>query len=114
LIDWLVGWLVVQPIDVLGRLNVWQLEGEQQHMDLLSFAINASNIERSVVVIALDLSEPWTLEKRLQMWLSCVREHIQSLRLPSAVLQSLREASMVNGYQPEQPEQQQQALIQSM
>jgi len=81
-------------IDVLGRINVWQLEGERQHVDLLSFAVNASNIHHTVALVALDLSEPWNLDKCLTEWLACIRDHVQSLRLPSAVLQGLREASM--------------------
>ena len=53
-------------IDVLTRINVWQLEGEKQHNSLLKFALNGENIHKSVIVITLDFSKPWDLVQSLK------------------------------------------------
>lgn len=70
--------------DVLTRLNVWQLEGEEHHKELLKFSLNAKNLHKSAVVIALDYSKPWLLEESLTRWLRVVADHVKNLQmLPS-------------------------------
>eukprot|EP01094_Clydonella_sp_ATCC50884_P015832 TRINITY_DN2649_c0_g1_i2.p1 TRINITY_DN2649_c0_g1~~TRINITY_DN2649_c0_g1_i2.p1 ORF type:complete len:463 (-),score=167.43 TRINITY_DN2649_c0_g1_i2:2571-3959(-) len=81
-----------QTDDVLGRMHVWQLEGEREHTDLLSFALNEENIESSIAVLCVDMSEPWELEEQLMRWIELLSAHINSLRLPSAVQQRCRKA----------------------
>lgn len=77
-------------IDVLTRINVWQLEGEKQHNSLLKFALNGENIHKSVIVITLDFSKPWDLVQSLKNWLEEVENLIKSLRLTSDITEPLR------------------------
>jgi dynein light intermediate chain 1 len=62
--------------DVMARLNVWHLENPD-HKDLLSVAFNAQNIKNSLIVIALDGSEPWNLMSSIEKWMSLVKEYVQ-------------------------------------
>ena len=43
--------------DPVARINVWQLEGEPKHEDLLKFAINSKTILNSIVMITVDFSQ---------------------------------------------------------
>ena len=61
---------------------MWQLEGEESHSHLLQFAINAENIDKSAILIVLDLSQPWNLVDHLQKWIRVAKSHISSLKLP--------------------------------
>lgn len=54
------GLLFTNPTDLqdpVSRLNVWQLEGETGHHDLLEFAINQQTLENCMVVITLDFAQ---------------------------------------------------------
>lgn len=63
----------------IARLNVWQLEGEEEHKHLLKFALNAETVANSLVVITLDFSQPWDLLLSLQRWLSILESHLQTV-----------------------------------
>jgi dynein light intermediate chain 1 len=62
--------------DPVSRVNVWQLEGEPAHKDLLHFAINQNTINNCMVLINLDFSQPWNLVQSLNKWLDLVKKHI--------------------------------------
>ena len=72
---------VVDSDEVLSRIGIWQLEGQEYCTELLPFALNARNIGESIVVITLDLSKPWTLADSLVKWIRVLENHIRSLRL---------------------------------
>jgi len=65
--------------DPVSRINVWQLEGEQAHKDLLQFAINDNTITNCLVIIVIDFSQPWTMVESLNKWLDIVKKHIASI-----------------------------------
>jgi len=74
------------------RLNVWQLEGEEEHKDLLKFCLNPSTIANSMILIVLDFSQPWNLVISLKRWLKIVEEHVSELikQLPSGTIEDLK------------------------
>jgi len=78
--------------DTVARLNVWQLEGEPEHKDLLKFALNPTTIGNSVVMIALDFTQPWNLIETLNKWLGILQKHISSvsIQLPPGGHQELK------------------------
>ena len=66
-------------LDVLSRINVWSLEGETCHKQLLKTVASIDVLEHAVAVIALDLSKPWTLVASLRKWLDVLEAHVRSL-----------------------------------
>jgi dynein light intermediate chain 1 len=60
-------------------MNVWQLEGEEEHKPLLQFALNANSILNSLVIITLDFSQPWDLVFSLTRWLKILTSHVESI-----------------------------------
>jgi len=62
--------------DVMARVNVWRLENPE-HKDLLTAAINPQNIKNSMVLIALDGSEPWNLLSAITKWMTLITEYLQ-------------------------------------
>mmetsp|Transcript_43470 Transcript_43470/g.70540 ORF Transcript_43470/g.70540 Transcript_43470/m.70540 type:complete len:499 (+) Transcript_43470:104-1600(+) len=61
------------------KVNVWTLEGDLNHKDLLGLGLNAANLGDSVVVIALDMSKPWALMETLTKWLEALSEHVTAV-----------------------------------
>lgn len=78
-------------------MNLWQLEGDKEYADLLTFAMGKTAISRSIVVISLDMSQPWNALDDLQKWLTVLESHIKSVHqqlTPGAIdeLRSNRES----------------------
>ncbi|PRP85614.1 dynein light intermediate chain [Planoprotostelium fungivorum] len=65
--------------DPISRMNLWQLEGDKEYADLLTFAMGKNAISRSIVVITLDMSQPWNALDDLQKWLTVLEGHIKSV-----------------------------------
>eukprot|EP01116_Phalansterium_solitarium_P021965 TRINITY_DN7063_c0_g1_i1.p1 TRINITY_DN7063_c0_g1~~TRINITY_DN7063_c0_g1_i1.p1 ORF type:complete len:503 (-),score=136.68 TRINITY_DN7063_c0_g1_i1:516-1853(-) len=80
--------------DPVSRINAWQLEGENSHRQLLRFALNATTIEHSLAVIALDLSQPWNAVTALKNWLDVLTKHVDSVsaQLPEGKYEALQRA----------------------
>jgi len=65
--------------DPISRINVWQLDGQTEHKNLLRFGINTNTISKSIVLITLDFSKPWQLIESLQRWINVLIGHINSV-----------------------------------
>ena len=79
--------------DTLGRLGVWQFEGNEKYGDLLHFALNKTTIEHSMVMIVLDFSKPWAFLDSLHQWMGILESSIESLKLPRSLADDLQEKS---------------------
>eukprot|EP01087_Luapelamoeba_hula_P005014 TRINITY_DN1510_c2_g1_i1.p1 TRINITY_DN1510_c2_g1~~TRINITY_DN1510_c2_g1_i1.p1 ORF type:complete len:542 (+),score=137.95 TRINITY_DN1510_c2_g1_i1:182-1807(+) len=66
--------------ELLGRANVWSLEGDLGHAPLLDFGLNEGTLHKSIAVCVLDLSVPWKLEESLEKWLKVLSDHILVLK----------------------------------
>lgn len=58
---------------------MWHLEGEKGLKDLLQFALNEENIANSLIIIALDLSQPWNIVESLNGWLEIAERHVMKI-----------------------------------
>jgi hypothetical protein len=87
------GNLFDNNIEPISRLNVWVLDGEVAHKNLLKFAINPETIAHSLAVIVINLSQPWDLVESLTRWLKVLQEHMEKNvfpTLPKEYLEQLR------------------------
>ena len=74
-----------------ARLNVWILDGDGYHKDLLNYVVNADCIRNIVVIIAVDISRPWTIMDSLDQWTRILREHLHKLKLSAKELNEIEE-----------------------
>lgn len=51
--------LLIVFVDVIGRLGVYTLDGNEQHKSLLQFVCKEEDLERTTLMICLDYSKPW-------------------------------------------------------
>lgn len=65
--------------DPTGRIDFWQLEGEVAHKELLQFGLQEKTVANALVVIALDLSQPWTMVEALKRWLGVLQTHLEGV-----------------------------------
>lgn len=73
------------------RCGVWILAGENEHEDLLRYALTAENLEHMLVIIAVDMCRPWNIMDSLQKWTQVIRRHVDSLRIPPEKLRELEQ-----------------------
>lgn len=71
------------------RCNVWILDGDLYHKGLLKFAMEASSLKDTLVMLVVDMSKPWTALDSLQKWASVVREHIDKLKILPEEMQGM-------------------------
>jgi len=65
--------------DPVSRMNVWQLEGDVEHKQLLKIALTPSNIANSLAIICLDFSQPWRMIESLNRWLKILEDHVKAV-----------------------------------
>uniref|UniRef100_A0A803WEI4 Dynein light intermediate chain n=1 Tax=Ficedula albicollis TaxID=59894 RepID=A0A803WEI4_FICAL len=80
------------------RCNVWILDGDLYHKGLLKFAMEASSLKDTLVMLVVDMSRPWTALDSLQKWASVVREHIDKLKIPPEEMKEM-EQKLVRDFQ---------------
>ncbi|SAM04932.1 hypothetical protein [Absidia glauca] len=62
----------------MARLGIYQLS-TPDHMSLLRFVLNAEMIQDTMILIALDWSQPWNFVSRLQQWIQVIHHTIFDL-----------------------------------
>ncbi|XP_029445268.1 cytoplasmic dynein 1 light intermediate chain 1 isoform X1 [Rhinatrema bivittatum] len=80
------------------RCNVWILDGDLYHKGLIKFAMDASTVKDTLMMLVVDMSRPWTALESLQKWASVVREHIDKLKIPPEEVKEM-EQQMVREFQ---------------
>ena len=70
-----------------ARCGVWILAGDEDHYDLLKFALTPDNFEHTMGLIVIDMSQPWTIMENLNKWTEVLRRHIDTLRIPPEKMQ---------------------------
>ncbi|XP_069504913.1 cytoplasmic dynein 1 light intermediate chain 1 [Ambystoma mexicanum] len=80
------------------RCNVWILDGDLYHKGLLKFAISASTLKDTLIMLIVDMSRPWTSMDSLQKWTSVIREHMDKLKIPPEEIREM-EQKMVRDFQ---------------
>ncbi|KAI7814861.1 Dynein, partial [Triplophysa rosa] len=87
-----------EDIDDLARCNVWILDGDLYHKNLLKFAVTADSLKDSLAVFVVDMSRSWTIMESLQKWASVLREHVDKLKIPPEEMREM-EQKMVKAFQ---------------
>ncbi|XP_053322352.1 cytoplasmic dynein 1 light intermediate chain 1 isoform X2 [Spea bombifrons] len=80
------------------RCNVWILDGDLYHKGLLKFAMDASSIRDTLIMLVVDMSRPWLALDSLQKWASVIRDHIDKLKIPPEEMRDMEE-KMVRKFQ---------------
>ncbi|EGD83023.1 hypothetical protein PTSG_03659 [Salpingoeca rosetta] len=62
--------------DVIGRLGVYTLDGNEQHKGLLQFVCNEEQLENTLFLICLDYSKPWNLLSSLERWVDVMSNYL--------------------------------------
>eukprot|EP01133_Synstelium_polycarpum_P013434 gene13434-15832_t len=92
--------------DPIGRTNIWTLEGETAHHDLLKFALSSQNIGQSMIVITLDFSQPWNIVDSLKKWLGILEEHINAIASEKKhLLKDLQDKLLIKWHEYVEPSQ---------
>ena len=82
--------------DFLARMGVWVLDGVVWHKELLPFVLNEKNVDNSLVMIVVDLTQPWTVVESLERWSEVIYRHINSLKIPDRQRRAMEEKSMLH------------------
>jgi dynein light intermediate chain 1 len=67
--------------DFLDRMGVWVLDGVVWHSQLLPFVLKKETVGQTMVMIVVDLSQPWAIMESLQRWAEVVLKHVNSLHI---------------------------------
>jgi dynein light intermediate chain 1 len=65
-----------------ARLNVWVLDGDQSHTNLLKYALTEENFEDTMVLLVASMAQPWAIADTLNKWVTVLSDHIDKLRIP--------------------------------
>ncbi|XP_070583407.1 cytoplasmic dynein 1 light intermediate chain 1 isoform X1 [Erythrolamprus reginae] len=80
------------------RCNVWILDGDLYHKDLLKFAIEATSLKDTLIIMVVDMSKPWTALDSLKKWANVIREHIDKLKISPEEMKEM-EQKVVRDFQ---------------
>ena len=73
------------------------MDGVVWHKDLLPFVLTKSSIDHTMVMIVVDMSQPWNVMESLDRWAEVLQKHIESLRIPEKEMKVMREKSELEG-----------------
>ncbi len=68
-------------IDIIGRLGVYVLDGNEELKHLLGFLITKETFSNNVIVLVVDMARPWFAMQALTRWSTILEEHINDLNL---------------------------------
>jgi len=71
------------------RCNAWVLDGDLYHKGLQGVALPVDSIGNTLLLITVDMSQPWNALDSLQKWAAVAREHIDKLRVAPETLREL-------------------------
>lgn len=74
-----------------ARLNVWILDGDGYHKDLLKYVITPESIRNIVIILTIDISRPWTVMDSLEQWTRILREHLHKLKISAKEMNEIEE-----------------------
>eukprot|EP00049_Salpingoeca_infusionum_P018061 m.355572 g.355572 ORF g.355572 m.355572 type:complete len:449 (+) comp17285_c0_seq1:238-1584(+) len=63
--------------DVIGRLGMYTLDGNEDHKDLIPFVLNKDTLGDVAVMIVVDYSRPWSMLSSLQKWVVVLQNHLE-------------------------------------
>lgn len=73
-------------------MDVWVLDGVEYQEQLLQYVLSKEKCLNTLVVIVVDLSQPWEVMDSLQRWTEVVRAHLNSLNILPKEFADMRDA----------------------
>ncbi|KJE92562.1 dynein light intermediate chain [Capsaspora owczarzaki ATCC 30864] len=65
--------------DFSAQIGVWSLDGDLLQPSTLASALNENNFAGMLAVLAVDLSQPWSILESLKQYTRALEEHIETL-----------------------------------
>lgn len=100
-----VSGLEYQPMEVEDDDNdekavcgIWILEGDRSHRSLLDIALPKSRISDTILIITVDMSQPWSIIESVEKWTTIIREHMDQLQMSAEDLANC-EKKIVDDFQ---------------
>ena len=72
-------------------MGVWILDGVVWHSQLLPFVLKRDTLSHTMVMIVVDLSQPWGVVESLQRWAEVLQKHINSLQVDPQQIREMEE-----------------------
>ena len=94
----LLSFFFASSLDFLARMGVWNLDGVVWHSQLLPFVLHESNICDTIVMIVVDLSQPWGILDSLERWIGVLNKHTNSLNIPAKQRKEMEENSQLTSF----------------
>lgn len=73
-------------------MDLWVLDGVEYQEQLLQYVLSKEKCRNTIVVVVVDLSQPWDVMDSLQRWTEVVRTHMDSLNIPPKEYADMRDA----------------------
>ena len=83
--------VVGEDIEESGLCRIWVVDGLLAYRGLLQFALPQTMLSHSLVLITVDMTQPWSIPETLEKWTTVLYEHINSLKVTSTLLSSLKQ-----------------------
>eukprot|EP00800_Vazella_pourtalesii_P016770 TRINITY_DN491_c0_g1_i1.p1 TRINITY_DN491_c0_g1~~TRINITY_DN491_c0_g1_i1.p1 ORF type:complete len:484 (-),score=100.41 TRINITY_DN491_c0_g1_i1:181-1545(-) len=77
--------------DVLAQMGFCSVSGHGDFQKAFQFMIRSDNLSKSLALILVDMSEPWTIIESLEKWTSLINSFIDSLGIDPRKLKELEE-----------------------
>lgn len=74
--------------------GIWILEGHRSYRSLLHLALPKERLQDTLIIITLDMSQPWNFIESLDMWCSVLSEHIDHTKISAEKLKLLEQKCM--------------------
>lgn len=82
--------------DERTTLNVWVADGHLSHRNLIKFSLPSHMLDHSLILLVVDMSQPWNMLESLTKWVKVLHEHIDSLKVGPDEMKELRNKVLLN------------------
>ena len=72
-------------------MGVWVPDGDGTCNGLLKFALNETNIENTLLIFVVSMSQPWNIFDSLNKWSTIIKEHVKKLNIDEKKLNELKD-----------------------
>ncbi|XP_071959273.1 cytoplasmic dynein 1 light intermediate chain 2-like [Antedon mediterranea] len=77
--------------DDITRCGVWLLDGDDDHSRMLQFALTDENIEDVLVILVVDMSQPWNVKASIEKWSQALSSHMDQLKITPQKMKNLKQ-----------------------
>ena len=80
-----------EEIDENGVCRLWIIDGHLAYRSLLQYALPQNMLPHSLLLITVDMSQPWNIPETLEKWTRVLYEHVENLKLPIPEFNQMKE-----------------------